>query len=93
MLAEIAREIGLELPAFQAAYESCRGEATRTHFARSRALLAEVGGEGFPTLVLERDGHLAVLDYDPYFRDPAGWRRVLQAHARNSGAQQPALRS
>ncbi len=81
VLEEIAGEIGLELPAFQAAHESCRGETTRAHFAQSRALMAKVGGEGFPTLVLERDGDLTVLDYDPYFRDVAGWQRVLQAHA------------
>ncbi len=81
VLEEIAVEIGLDRPAFQAAYESCRGETTRAHFAQSRALLARMGGEGFPTLVLERDGDLAVLDYDPYFRDVAGWRRALQAHA------------
>lgn len=81
VLEAIAVEIGLDLPAFQAAYESCRGETTRAHFAQSRALMAKVGGEGFPTLVLERDGDLTVLDYDPYFRDVAGWQRVLQAHA------------
>ena len=81
VLEEIARELGLDLPAFRAAYESCRGETTRAHFARSRALLAKVGGDGFPTLILERDGHLTVLDYDAYFRDPTGWQRALQAAA------------
>ncbi len=91
VLEEIAREIGLDLPAFQAAYECCRGETTRAHFTQSRALLAKVGGEGFPTLALERDGHLAVLDYDPYFRDLAGWQRALQAHAGNVETHQPAI--
>ncbi len=81
VLEEIARELGLDLPAFRAAYESCRGEATRAHFSQSQALLAKVGGEGFPTFALERDGHLTVLDYDAYFRDPADWQRALQAHA------------
>ena len=81
VLEEIARELGLELPAFQASYESCRGERTHTHFARSRALLAQVGGDGFPTFVLEREGNFAVMDYDPYFRDPAGWQRALRAQA------------
>ena len=81
VLEEIARELGLDLPAFQAAYAGCQGEVTRAHFAQSRALLARVGGEGFPTFVLERDGHLTVLDYDAYFRDPTGWQRALRAHA------------
>ena len=81
VLEEIARELGLERPAFQAAYERCLGERTHAHFAQSRALLAQVGGEGFPTFVLELGGARRVVDYDPYFRDPAGWQRALQAQA------------
>ncbi len=91
VLEEIARELGLELPAFQAAYESCRGENTHAHFAQSRTLLAEVGGDGFPTFVLERDGTRTVIDYDLYFRDPAGWKRALQAHAEDTEALPQAL--
>ncbi len=78
VLEEIAQELGLDLPAFRTAYESCLGEKTRAHFAQSRTLMGKVGGEGFPTFVLERDGHLTVLDYDASFRDPAGWQRTLQ---------------
>ena len=81
VLEEIARELGLERPAFQAAYERWRGERTRAHFAQSRALLVQVGGDGFPTFVLEFGGTRRVIDYDPYFRDPAGWQRVLREHA------------
>ena len=91
VLKEIARELGLELPAFQAAYESCRGERTHAHFAQSRALMAAVGGDGFPTFVLERDGTRTVIDYDPYFCDPAGWQRALQAHAENTATLPRAL--
>ena len=90
VLEEIARELGLELPAFQVAYERCFGERTHAHFAQSRALLAQVGGDGFPTFVLERDGNFAVMDYDPYFRDPAGWQRALRAQAGGIGTCQPA---
>ena len=80
VLEEIARELGLELPAFRAAYERCLGERTHAQFAQSRALLAQVGGEGFPTFFLELGGVRRVVDYDPYFRDPAGWQRALRAH-------------
>lgn len=91
VLEEIARELGLELPAFRAAYESCRGETTRAHFVQSRALLARVGGESFPTFALERDGQLTMLDYDPYFRDLAGWQHALQAHVAETENRQPVL--
>ena len=90
VLEEIARELGLELPTFQASYESCRGERTHAHFAQSRDLLAEVGGDGFPTFVLEREGNFAVMDYDPYSRDPAGWQRALRAQAGGIGTCQSA---
>ena len=53
--------------------------------------MAKVGGEGFPTLVLERDGNLTVMDYDPYFRDLAGWKGALQAHAGHIDTRWPAL--
>ncbi len=91
VLAEIAGELGLDLPAFQAAYQSCRGETTRAHSAQSLALMDKVGGDGFPTFVLERDGDLTVLDYDAYFRDLAGWQRALQAHAGDFEPRQPAI--
>ena len=81
VLEQIARELGLELPAFQAAYERCLGERTHAHFTQSRALLTRVGGEGFPTFVLDLGGAQKVVDYDPYFRDPAGWQRALRAQA------------
>ena len=81
VLEQIARELGLELSAFQAAYERWRGERTRAHFAQSRALLAQVGGEGFPTFVLELGGVHRVIDYDPYLRDPVGWQRALRVQA------------
>ena len=84
VLEEIARKLGLEGPAFQAAYESYLGEKTRAHIAQSRALMDKVGSDGFPTFVLERDGNLTKLDYDSYFRDPAGWRRTLQTLAGDS---------
>ena len=93
VLEEIAGELGLELPAFQADYESCRGETTRAHFAQSRAVLARVGGEGFPTFVLERDGQLTELDYDQFFHDLAGWQRALHAQAGDFGTRHPALLS
>ena len=91
VLEEIAGELGLDLPAFRAAYASHLGEKTRAHFARSLVLMGKVGGEGFPTFVLERDGHLTVLDYDRFFRDPAGWQRILQAHAGETEIRPSAL--
>lgn len=82
VLKEIAGELGLEPVAFEAAYESLLGERTRAHFAESRALLASVGGGGFPTFFLELEGKRTVLDIAPYFRDAEGWKRALQGRVR-----------
>lgn len=38
VLAEIGRELGLEVPAFRAAYENCRGEATRALRPKPRSV-------------------------------------------------------
>ena len=77
VLKDIAGELGLKHTAFKAAYERFSGERTRSHFVQSRRLLAAVGGDGFPTFVLERGGAYTPVDYDRYLSDPTGWMRAL----------------
>lgn len=50
VLLELAQAIGLESKAFQSVFTVVDVEA---HIKASRALLAQVGGQGFPTLVLQ----------------------------------------
>jgi putative protein-disulfide isomerase len=52
--------------------------ATAAHIADSRKLLARVGGTGFPTLALERDGICTLLEPSRYLGRPEQW----QAHLR-----------
>jgi putative protein-disulfide isomerase len=56
VLADLAAGIGLHAAAFSEAFGRLRGAATQAHIADTRALLAQVGGGGFPTFVLERRG-------------------------------------
>ena len=72
VLVELARQLGLDGAAFEAAYAQQAGAATQQHIAASRALLARVGGQGFPTFVLDDGaGGLSVIDIGEFLGQPA----------------------
>ena len=80
VIADVAAEVGLDRRAFGDAFAGLAGEPTRSHFDRSRALLASVGGRGFPTFALERDGAVVWVDHHRYLGDPDGWRAFLSTY-------------
>ena len=78
VLLAVAAEMGLDAEAFRATYAAMSGEVTQAHFKTSRQLLSRVGGQGFPTVVLEQSGHYRVIDLGPYLGKPeafAAWLR------------------
>ncbi len=84
LLLALAAEIGLDAEAFKAAFIAARGDMTQAHFKDSRALLARVGAQGFPTLVLEQSGQYQVIDSGKYLGQPrafADWLRQLDGVA------------
>ncbi len=94
VLVALAVGLGLDAEAFRAAYVQSEGAATQQHFANSRRLLAQVGGQGFPTLVLALpDGTARVLDIGPWLGRAGGWQAELQrlvggaSSAKPSGAE------
>lgn len=86
VLGRLAAELGMNAEAFGRAYERLQGAATHAHIEQSRALLARVGGRGFPTFALERDGHLAVLDISSYVGRPEAWLAWLSDQLRGGEA-------
>lgn len=78
VLLELA--VALRLPAepFSAAFEHALAHELEGHIKASRQLLARVGGQGFPTLVLERDGQRQVLDISPWLGKPDEFAAWLQ---------------
>jgi putative protein-disulfide isomerase len=78
VLSRMAAEIGLDAAAFTEALTRHQGEATQAHIAASRALLQRVGGRGFPTLALSRDGRYTLIDLGPHLGKPAQFQRWLQ---------------
>ena len=72
VLLALAQELGLDGAAFQMEYARQAGAATQQHIDASRALLAQVGGQGFPTFVLDDgSGKLSVIDIGDYLGQPA----------------------
>jgi len=88
VLIELAKDIGLEAEAFQSAFENAD---TDRHIKASRALLASVGGHGFPTFALEQDGQFTLIDISPWLGKPqafAAWlSQSLPADAATSEFQ------
>ncbi|MEB0047796.1 MULTISPECIES: DsbA family protein [unclassified Pseudomonas] len=74
VLFELATDIGLEPQAFQAAFKEAD---TDRHIKESRALLAAVGGQGFPTFALERDGQFTLIDIGPWLGKPEAFAQWL----------------
>lgn len=85
VLGQMARDIGLDGAGFDAAFTRADGDATRSHIAASRALLARVGGRGFPTLALERGGRLEVIDIGPWLGRPQAWQDWLEHPSSGTG--------
>ena len=80
VLAALAGELGVALPAFSNAYQIVRGRQTHAHIAASRALLAQAGAQGFPTLLLEdAQGRMRPLQLSHYLGRPQQWLSYLCA--------------
>jgi putative protein-disulfide isomerase len=85
VLFELADSLGLEPQTFRTAYEHAD---TDRHIKESRALLAKVGGQGFPTFALEQNGQFTLIDIGPWLGKPeafAAWlRQSLPTQASSS---------
>lgn len=85
VLAELAADVGLDRAAFAAAIERLRGPGTAAHIAGSRAFLADVGGHGFPTFVLQEGARRQRIDISAFLGDIQGWRDWLSSNVDPGG--------
>jgi len=79
VLSELAEEIGLDDARFSTAFAQANATALVEHLHGSRRLLADAGGQGFPTLLLERDGRRRVFDHSRYYGQPDAFVEALAA--------------
>lgn len=78
-LIRLAEEIGLDRTAFAQAFAHAQGESVQTHIEASRRLLAELGGNGFPTFAVEADGAVTKLDFSRFLGNPDEFRKLLES--------------
>lgn len=78
VLVELAQGLGLAATAFRIELQRHSGPVLAEHLVASRRALAKLGGAGFPTLALERDGSLQLLDIGAYLGRPEAWCDYLR---------------
>ncbi|MDY7530341.1 DsbA family protein [Pseudomonas sp. Bout1] len=78
VLLNLAESIGLDPQVFNAAFDKILGDETQAHIKDSRQWLAKIGGQGFPTLALEQDGQLQLLDISPWLGKPEAFAEWLR---------------
>lgn len=82
VLADVAEAIGLDRAAFNTAFQQWQGAQTQQHIDDSRRLLQASGGQGFPTLLLQRtpDAALERIDVSEWLGQAAPFADALKAH-------------
>lgn len=79
ILIQLALTLGHQEAAFRQALTQAQGAATEQHMRAARALLAQVGGQGFPTMVLaHQDGQALVLPSNQYLGKVDDWLAFLR---------------
>jgi len=87
VITRLAAELGMDAEAFGSAFQRLQGAATQAHIDQSRALLARVGGHGFPTFALEQAGRFTVVDIGPYLGRPQAWQAWLTEQLSGTDAE------
>ncbi|WP_319243388.1 DsbA family protein [uncultured Propionivibrio sp.] len=70
VLIAVGEELGLDPVVFAGALDRQSGNVIQAHFRETRALMAEVGAQGFPTLLLQSDDGLQIVDFAAYLARP-----------------------
>lgn len=77
VLQRIAQEQGLDTAGFAVELERQLSQAD-AHSQNSRQLMQQYGLQGFPSLLLERDGQLQQVDVSPWLGQPQAFTAALQ---------------
>ena len=76
VLCDLASELNFSPNYFKHVY-TFYSQHVEAHFEHSRALLQKVGGQGFPTAVLQIDDHFRLLDISRFYGEPQQWIAFL----------------
>lgn len=82
VIQQLAQELGLDLAAFDSAFEKAQADLGE-HFQQSAELLHQLGGRGYPTLALEKDGHFTLFPVGQFLGKPELFRDAVTEHMRD----------
>ncbi|MCK9508372.1 MAG: DsbA family protein [Pigmentiphaga sp.] len=77
ILLKAAENLNLDPQLFHIQYEALEGTPCMAHIDASRALLHQLGGRGFPTLVFEIEGRYQRIDHSRFLGNTDEWADVL----------------
>jgi putative protein-disulfide isomerase len=81
VLIEVAGALGLAPAEFAEALDSQSGVAVQAHFDETRALMARLGAQGFPSYALEIGGVMTRADVSAYLGRPQAFQDWLREQA------------
>jgi putative protein-disulfide isomerase len=78
-LYSLGTALGIAADTFKSQLERQLEGPVGAHINSSVLLMQQVGGRGFPTMVLETEAGFEPLDIGSYFGKPDEWRKMLQS--------------
>lgn len=90
VLLELAQGLDLASETFITALDANLGAPTQAHIQHSREWLAKVGAQGFPTLVLEQDDRVELIDISPWLGKPEAFAQWLRQSVASQAPADPA---
>lgn len=79
----LGADIGLDSAAFEAEFARMLGTIVQSHIEESRRLLVRVGGQGFPTFALEKNGRFEIVEMSRWLDQAGAWEAALSAKVAN----------
>ena len=79
VLINVAEELGLDPASFAEALDQQSGEAGQAHINETRAFMAQVGAQGFPSFVLESGGTFQEVEFSSFLGRPQDFRDWLRS--------------
>ncbi|ALT76294.1 DsbA family protein [Paucibacter sp. KCTC 42545] len=86
VLIEMAAAIGLDPEGFAQALDQQLGGPVQAHIKDSRAFMAQVGAQGFPSMVLETEGGLQTVNVSSYLGRPQDFQAWLRSRTPSTQA-------
>lgn len=78
-LVGLAVDIGLDNAAFEEQFMRMVGAIVQSHIDESRRFLVRVGGQGFPTFAMEKNGRFELVEMSRWMGKTDAWQAALQA--------------